>query len=169
MTLNSSFNDLDIIYINDNPQKISNLETFLDNKIPQPIMKKNDAIVLSVGRSNIILNDRAIKLSAFIFYTNVFVYYYVDGKFYVDINHLLSCLTTDMTVYQNTFRDFTDSIANTIWTGTEARPIYRYLIDFNTVNEIILLFSNNEFAKLFMFQCYCQFYAMGVILNDLMK
>lgn len=154
-------------YICDNQTELLELESLLDSKIPLPIMKKNDSVVkcflLNANQLDNLLcnNNRSLKKSAFVFNTNVYFYYFVDNKFYADINHIISNLTSSLPEYQNIFRSFSKCISNCAWTKSTATdlPILRNLIDLDTAGRIILS-CDSEFTD--VFKCQCAIYIVSI-------
>lgn len=133
-----------------NDSDIFLLETFLDNQVPLFISNKNNEMFSNINNES---DKKNIVKKVSKFDSNIYLYYYVDKKYYVDINHIISNLTNNDEEYKNVFREFSEYICQSIWTPKEnGKFIKRELIDLQTMGRIILKF-NGKFSSLFMYEC----------------
>lgn len=92
------------------------------------------------------------------------MYYNINNKYYVDIDHILSKIATSKDEYQTLFRKFSGKISFSIWTTTLNSTFKRRdLIDFKTMG-LLILSTNNYFSEIFRTECACY-----VIIMILMK
>lgn len=150
---------------------ISLIETKMDNCIPLFVIEKNNIISKIIGITTIFFDpNRDIIRNMYQFHNNTYLYYVIDGKYYVDINHILSKLTDNHDIYKNTFREFSEFISLSMWMKKENNEyILRELIDVPTMARLILKF-NGEFSSTFRYECmmylifiYCLIYFFCVI------
>ena len=86
-----------------------------------------------------------IHKNIYMFDANVFLQYIIDGKYYVDINHIITCLTDSYDCYHQTYADFRDKIV----IAPQSR---REFIDMYTMAQIIFRFDG-EFTRIFRQEC----------------
>jgi hypothetical protein len=140
-------------YIDDLPTILS-IETIMDEQIPIFIRNKNNEIAANINISNIYTDlDRHISRKIFMYYSNTYLYYIIDNKYYVDISHIISNLINYSGDYNKIFNDFSEYICHSIWTiKQDCTYVRRELIDLNTMGRLILKF-NTEFSKIFRHEC----------------
>jgi len=150
--------------------KISLTESIFDKNIPDYVYEEDNIIANNIGIPNILFDIlQPINKCVFVFYSNIYLYYYVDGKYYIDINHIISKLVTDETLHKNTFQKYSNDICYSIWTiSSENKFIRRELIDLNTMARIILSF-HGDFSNTFRVECLFYIMIYQVFFNNLFK
>lgn len=138
------------VLYNENPDFVSLFESFLDG-----LFCKNfsDSMGLTRLPKNIKTDiDRSIKKSVYLFSSNIYLFYQLDNINYVDINQVISCITSDPNEHKNIFRNFSEYIVDAVWTETNDNYVKRELIDLNTLGRL-LLSSNSHFSEIFRIEC----------------
>ena len=119
-----------IRYITDTPT-LTLIEQYLDNQVPHRVQQRID-----LGPSTIICQQKRSVLN---FISNTYLYYHINNRMYVDINHIISSLISSPCYFRCTYRKFADKIRHTIWTlDADNILVKRDLIDIKTMVEIIL-------------------------------
>ena len=108
------------------------------------------------------------KKTAFQFLSDINVYYHIDDRRYVDINHIISKLVSTEHQYSMFYKNFGHAIRHSIWTNRfDGNVIKRNLIDIATMGRIILSF-NSPYRKRFIIECKL-YIALILILFGYMK
>lgn len=155
---------MDLIDYTIDPRLVLIAEAYLDNLIPQDILTAVDQLILNLNINNIYYDlIYPISKSVSIFGSNCYVYYIINNKYYVDINHIISCMTTSADQYKELFYNYSEYIYTSIWDiGLHGKPFYRELIDLNTMGRLILSY-NCLFSQLFIYECLLYLFIIRIL------
>lgn len=150
---------MSIVKFNNNNLVASLIEHELDKNIPNFVPSLFENVIANILQT-------PPKKCSYIFHTNMYVFYQIAGRYYVDINHVISNLTQKQSQYMETLRVFSNEIVylvepnNTNGTndsnGTNGHARKRYLVSPDTMGRIVLAYKNrpNDFYNTFMMECY---------------
>lgn len=140
------------------------IETRLDATVPRFILNK---YILS-EKDNIIkiMTDlfTYIDKISYSFDSNVYLFYKINGKLYLDLNHVISWLIDfpNKTEYLKFYNEYSKNILLSIWTmNSSGLIIKRNLIDTTTMNQMILSRKNNFSIT---YQKECLFFCIFILL-----
>jgi hypothetical protein len=137
----------------DDMDTISLIEAIYDYYTPSFVQIVTDNIHNNIRFSDILFDlFRPMKKCIFAFGTNIYLYYKINNKYYMDMNHLILNLV-DSANHANCFHMHSNKICHFIWTtGFNGKIIRRPLIDMKNIGQIILS-TNGEFSNLFRQEC----------------
>ncbi|AYV85447.1 MAG: hypothetical protein Satyrvirus17_7 [Satyrvirus sp.] len=102
-----------------------------------------------------------------IFLSNVYLYYQINDKPHVDIDHIISNTTSDKEIYQRIFNDFSNDISILLWTTKPDGSLkIRKMVDLKIMTKMILSIHNIiscQFTKTFIIEFVLIFYVIYFI------
>lgn len=118
------------------------IENLMDKQIPYDIQSSNNTTTSFLNETTIVNSmNRLESTEAYIFYNNVYVYYKIKDKYYVDIHHIISNLDFSLNncTYKEVFRNHSKDIEQTIWKkNLNNKPIKKELISLESMSNLIL-------------------------------
>jgi len=136
-------------YITDGPT-VNIIENYLDEL---NIFYNREEHTNTITMPTISLNK-----TAFIFFSNIYLYYHLNDQIYVDIEHIVSNLVSTEQQKNQIMRNYRDLIRHQFLVmSSNGRANQRNLIDIETMARIILSF-NNPMSRRFLLEC--KFYLM---------
>ncbi|BCS83335.1 hypothetical protein QLL95_gp0788 [Cotonvirus japonicus] len=139
-------------------------ENLMDDMCPDFIRKTSNKLASNINTNNIIydFNIKCDKL-VYVFNTNTYIYYKINDKWYVDLNHILSNmnLSDDKFIYYN--NKFFNYTKICIWMiKNNGTYILRDLLNLESMCAIILSFDC-EFSRNFKLECINYFMAIYTV------
>ena len=136
------------------PHLINAIESKLDQSVAKFMIDADTIIASNIKQTNIIDDFlKPLKRFAYIFGNNYYLFYQIDNKIYVDIQHVISNLGLCLDEYKHKYHDFSEFITNSLWdVRFDGTLVRRELIDFHTMGRLILS-VDSEFTRTFRLQC----------------
>lgn len=148
------------IYIYDE-LSINDTELSMD-KLCSGIVENQSKYIAALISSSNIVNDLNMSVQKIIykFGTNMYLFYYYNNKWYIDIHHILSLMDLSLESFVLELQKYYPECALSMWIlRGDGVCVYRKLIDLETMTKIILSFDSN-FTRYFRAECI---YHMAII------
>lgn len=141
------------IYIYDE-LSINDTELSMDKLCSGIVENQSKCIAVLINSSNIV-NDLNMSVQKIIykFGTNMYLFYYYNNKWYIDIHHVLSLMDLSLESFVSELQKYYPECALSMWIlRGDGVCVYRKLIDLETMTKIILSFDSN-FTRCFRAEC----------------
>lgn len=160
ITRASDENFYDKVIYSENQRIVRLVENSLDKKICAEIFDDVNILIGQINISNLCIDlFRPVKKSIYIFAENYYVYYEINGCFYVDLHHIIANIIFDnpdfiedqtLVLTREMFHDFSENIVTSICDFRyDGKITRRDLIDIPTMARVILS-RNSRFKEIFL-------------------
>ena len=143
---------------------ICQTELILDDRCYGLIETNSKFSSSTINTSNILYDlNLPIDKLLHIFGPNIYVYYYYNGKYYVDLYHLLSAMLLTESEFTEKLQLFLPEVSFSVWMlRNNSTYVQRNLIDLSVMNKIILS-TDNYFSNNYRKECLSNMIAIYVI------